>query len=689
MRRLVLGVRCAARVAAAAAVAACADDLPTESAALRDTFNVVMSEPQRPLPSPASRTSPGYGPALIGGGATYVSLLPGTVAAGRSARIRNQSNGSETAVGITDGGFDPVAVLAAVGDSIEVVVTDSQGVRLRVVMAVAAHRPPIVIRTVPPKGATDVPLNARIKVVFSEPMAAATITAGTVRLLRSGTPVGGQVMLSADGLRAEFVADAPLAVAATYTLRVEAGATDRGGEAVEAAYSASFVTESVTAAVARVLVEPASLTLAPAESVLLRARVLDSSGADLAGPVAWTASDSTVAAVHGNGWIVALTPGVDTITATAGGVRGSAVITVVAPSAIGAVRVEVATVGVDPDPNGYVLRLVGSADTATLGTNGVAVLSPRIGGSYRVVLEDVAVNCGVTGTSHRDVSLSGGDTVSVRYDVTCTRAGELVVVQEVDGDAELVLVRTNGTGLTRLTAQAGWDVLPAWSRDGSRIVFVSGRDGNLEIYAMNADGTGQVRLTSDPATDFWPAFSPDGKEIAFWSDRDGDWNIYVMNADGTSPIAVTNDPAVDADPTWSPDGTRIAFWSERDGNREIFVMNSDGTGVRRLTFTADVEEMHTEWSPDGSTLVFARGPYCDERRCGDDIAVMNADGTSDRRLDLPTVAYDPAWSPDSRWIVFAAHGACHWCSLPVVMAVRPDGTGLVRIVDGYQPAWRP
>src|SRR5690349_6358245 len=64
------------------------------------------------------------------------------------------------------------------------------------------------------------------------------------------------------------------------------------------------------------------------------------------------------------------------------------------------------------------------------------------------------------------------------------------------------------------------------------LAFVSERDSNSEIYAMIMDGTGLLRLTNDAGRDVDPAWSPEGKRIAFASDRAGKSDIYVMNADG-------------------------------------------------------------------------------------------------------------------------------------------------------------
>lgn len=55
---------------------------------------------------------------------------------------------------------------------------------------------------------------------------------------------------------------------------------------------------------------------------------------------------------------------------------------------------------------------------------------------------------------------------------------------------------------------------------------------------INTDGSNQARLTTNPAADEEPAFSPDGTYIVFTSTRDGgNLQIYVMNADGSQTPA--------------------------------------------------------------------------------------------------------------------------------------------------------
>jgi len=143
---------------------------------------------------------------------------------------------------------------------------------------------------------------------------------------------------------------------------------------------------------------------------------------------------------------------------------------------------------------------------------------------------------------------------------------------------------------------------PAWSPDGQQIAYTAHPDtdnANLsnqaEIYVKNADGSGEpTQLTSNSEEERGPAWSPDGSRIVY-SCRIGGGNhvfqICVINADGTGFQQLTSDNVQHLTASWSPDGTQILFnkilppLAQGDvQNYQLFVMNADGSDVSQLTF---------------------------------------------------------------------------------------------------------
>ncbi len=69
-------------------------------------------------------------------------------------------------------------------------------------------------------------------------------------------------------------------------------------------------------------------------------------------------------------------------------------------------------------------------------------------------------------------------------------------------------------GLTRLTSGPTEDMLPVWSRDGSRVFFASDRTGNFDVYSQAADGATMARVEfAGPGVQFPKSFTPDGTRL--------------------------------------------------------------------------------------------------------------------------------------------------------------------------------
>ena len=115
------------------------------------------------------------------------------------------------------------------------------------------------------------------------------------------------------------------------------------------------------------------------------------------------------------------------------------------------------------------------------------------------------------------------------------------------------------------------------------------------IAIMNADGSNIFQLTggSDfPCAIGWdeaPAFTHDGTQIMFsrYCNDDQTESLYVINTDGTGLTAMTTAVPGFADYNPIPVGDKIVFQTNQDypftNSYEIYGMNQDGTSMTRLT----------------------------------------------------------------------------------------------------------
>jgi hypothetical protein len=648
--------------------------------------------------------------------AAWVSLPPGALTVGDSARIVVRRTGEEVSVSIVGGGFDPVRVAAVDGDEIEATISAGDSVTARHRVIVVA-RPPRIVRTSPPKHTRDVPLNAVVVIVFSEPVDPATVTSATVRLRRSGVTIGGTLgFLDATRTSVTFTPAAPLAPAADHQIVIEDAVRDFSGAQLEAGQVVPFA----TAAFLTLSIEPDSVFVvrpgvgAPLVGAQLTANLL-AGGTPLAGrTILWSSSDETIAAVSAGGLVTAVGPGRTIITARSGALVASAVAYV--PVSEGDLRVVVASRGSDPDGDGYGIRVWSAAATGITGAldgDGSVLFrdlhalpsaldydgpTDRLvrGRQYRVELDGVAPNCFVEpiqgwGTL-RNVEVVGGDTAVAAFTVTC----EAKAVARLAGGSQLAFVRggrihlvnSDGSGAVALTSGPA-DCEPAWSPDGRRIAFVRGCDGQArDIHVMDADGSNVARRTSGGWNET-PGWSPDGRRIVFAALVSGSLGIFEMSADddGSGARVVVDRPGWDAHPAWSPDGSRIAFvsdWTAYDITSEVYVASPDGSTIAQLTDAFWTGPLHYSpaWSPDGRRLALVTCAPSYDTCDASTISLMSADGSGLAPLAAARRGSKPTWSPDGRTIAFSSAGIIHW--------IHADGSARGLIVeDGHSPAWKP
>jgi len=244
-------------VAMAVLLAACASDGPT-SGMLETPLPPAPFVVSNPVASPAAAatgamTSPHASPGLA-----WVSLPTGSIPGASGATIRDRRSGAEVTALVTDGGFDPVAVPAESGDTLEMRVQGVPAGPAAYLTVVPASMAPRVVRTNPPRHKRDVPLNSIIIVTFSEPMDSASVV-GAVTLRAGTTSVPGSVAVLSGGgvsLRATFSPSAALEPLTTYELQVGTAAQDLDGDSLNAPMLIDFTT-----AAADSIVPPPDTTL--------------------------------------------------------------------------------------------------------------------------------------------------------------------------------------------------------------------------------------------------------------------------------------------------------------------------------------------------------------------------------------------------------------------------------------------
>jgi Tol biopolymer transport system component len=217
---------------------------------------------------------------------------------------------------------------------------------------------------------------------------------------------------------------------------------------------------------------------------------------------------------------------------------------------------------------------------------------------------------------------------------------------------------------------------PSIGYDGKGIVFerdfkiwqLDTKNGEAYALPITLVGSSAIptvsHLTLNTFTDL--ALSADGKKIAVV----GHGEVFAAPAkEGGQAVRVTHTPGPESAVEWSPDSTRVAYLSQRDAITHVFVYDFLKHAETQLSQGA-VSDQGLRFSPDGKSIAFVRGKK--------ELRVVDIDSKQERLIISGFIGgnFGPsafAWSPDSKWLVYANAGAGTLRNIYVVPAAGGEG----------------
>jgi Tol biopolymer transport system component len=211
----------------------------------------------------------------------------------------------------------------------------------------------------------------------------------------------------------------------------------------------------------------------------------------------------------------------------------------------------------------------------------------------------------------------------------------------------------------QLTNFADSATQPALSPDGRMLAFIRGEStflGPGQIYVKLLPDGEPVQLTNDNLRKMGPKFSPDGARITY-TVLESDWNTWVVPVLGGQPrLLLANAEGL----TWIKPGggPPWVLFSEMTGRgQQMGIVTSTESRTQQRTVYMPPEESgmaHRSYlSPDGKQVLLVEMKFSAWLPC----RLIPFDGSSSGRPVGPAPAQctDAAWSPDGKWMYFAAN----------------------------------
>jgi Tol biopolymer transport system component len=270
---------------------------------------------------------------------------------------------------------------------------------------------------------------------------------------------------------------------------------------------------------------------------------------------------------------------------------------------------------------------------------------------------------------------------------------------------------TGGRLLVAVRNESRYNIAPAVSPDGSRMVYLSDAGlFSIDLYLADAQTGKTIRKlissTRDPHLESMQfinsagAWDSSGSRFVFGAVVTGKPALRIVNGGNGSLIREIKFPTLGEifNPTWSPDGNAIAFSAQVGGLTDLFIYDISSGQLQRLT-DDPYADLEPAWSPDGSSIAFVTdrfGTNLAQLSYGEyQLAVVNVRdrGTENPQITslatLPgaTKHINPQWSPDGRSLFFLADpgGVTNLYRLGIADGAIAQVTNLYTGIAGITP----